>query len=44
MVELSNKYFLDTFMGRVTDWELQMTLSLFEVVSIRDGFCNLFFF
>jgi len=43
MVELSNKYFLDTFMGRVTDWELQMTLSLFEVVSIRDGFCNLFF-
>jgi len=43
MIELSNRHFLDTFMTGVADLELQTALSLFEVISVREGFYNLLF-
>jgi len=42
-LSISNKYFLDTFMTRVTDFGLQTAVTLFEVNSVRQGFSNLLF-
>ena len=42
-IDLSNVYFVRNFRNYVTDVELSRTLTLFELIAIREGFFNLSF-